>query len=518
MTEIDYEKIGFKCGLEIHQQLDTKKLFCNCVSVLRKDEPDFIVHRKLHAVAGESGEVDVAAKYQASLDREFVYQGYDTTCLVELDEEPPHEINKEALKIALEISLLLNCRIIPLTQIMRKMVIDGSNTSGFQRTVLIAEDGYVETEEGRVGISAVILEEDAARIVAPQAYTKEAREPAKAGPEKFSEKIFTKGKKNERIYRLDRLGIPLVEVVTAPDVKTAEQAKNVSLKIGEILRSCNVRRGIGTIRQDVSVSIKGGERVEMKGLQKPELIISTIDNEIKRQIELVEKKKSVAEVRRGNPDSTTSFLRPLPGSARMYPETDLPLLKISRKMIDDAKKTLPKLREEIEEELKNRGLNQEMIKLILKQDRRSSIGSSSKEAKPKQNKLEEFKELLEIVDNPQLVAKTLLVFPKEIGSKIKIKNKLGKDILIFVLENFKKGKIKEGQIKESLERIAKGEEIHNAIKFHGIDLRDIEEKIMKLVKSKSGLSEKAYMGLVMKEFAGKVDGKTAIGIIKKYVG
>ena len=487
---MDYEKLGFKCGLEIHQQLDSRKLFCNCVSVLRRDEPDFIVRRKLHAVAGESGEVDVAAEHEMGKGKEFVYYGYDTTCLVELDEEPPHEINEDALGIGLQISLLLNCRVLPLTQIMRKMVIDGSNTSGFQRTVLIAENGFVEIDGERIGIDAVILEEDAARIV------------------ERTEK--------ETIYRLDRLGIPLVEVVTAPDVRTAEQARKVGLKIGEILRSCRVRRGLGTIRQDVSVSIKGGKRVEMKGLQKPDLIVSTIDREVERQIGLVKKGKSVAEVRRGNPDSTTSFLRPLPGAARMYPETDLPMLRISRKMIDEARKTLPKLRGEVEEELKGRGLSQEMIKLIFKQ-----------------NKLEEFRELLEIVGNPLLVAKTLLIFTKEIGSKIKIRHhrrtpkdfkkkslqgakKLDKDILVFVLENFKKGKIKESQIKESLERIAKGEEIHNAVKFQKTDMRDVEEKIMKLIKSKPGLSEKAYMGLVMKEFV--VDGKTAIGIIKKYVG
>ena len=103
---MDYGKLGFKAGLEIHQQLDSNKLFCNCPSVLRSDNPDFEIKRKLHLVAGESGEVDVAAKYQHSLDKEFVYQGYDTTCLVELDEEPPHEINPESLNIALEISLL----------------------------------------------------------------------------------------------------------------------------------------------------------------------------------------------------------------------------------------------------------------------------------------------------------------------------------------------------------------------------------------------------------------------------
>src|SRR3989344_5046701 len=117
---INYEEIGFKSGLEIHQQLDTHKLFCKCPSLLRKDGPDFEVRRKLHAVAGESGKVDEAAAYQASLNKEFIYQGYDTTCLVELDEQPPYEINQEALKIVLHISLLLNAEIIPITQIMRK--------------------------------------------------------------------------------------------------------------------------------------------------------------------------------------------------------------------------------------------------------------------------------------------------------------------------------------------------------------------------------------------------------------
>jgi len=474
MPEIDYKKIGFKSGLEIHQQLDTKKLFCECQSVLRKDEPDFIIKRKLNAVAGESGVVDVAAEYEKTKDKEFIYQGYDTTCLVELDEEPPHEINKDALKIALQISLLLNCKILPLTQIMRKTVIDGSNTSGFQRTVLIAEDGYVETEEGRVGISAVILEEDAARIV--------------------------ERKDKETIYRLDRLGIPLVEVVTAPDIKTPEQAKNVGLKIGEILRSCKVLRGIGTIRQDVSVSIKGGERVEMKGVQDLKLIVPTINNEIERQINLVKEKKSVAEVRRGNPDTTTIFLRPLPGSARMYPETDLPMLKISRDLINEVKKNIPRLRKDIEEELSHKGLNYEMIKLIFKM-----------------NKLEEFRELLEIVNNPQLVAKVLLVFPKEIEKKIKVRKKLGRDILVFILEKYKKGKINERQIKESLERIARGVDVSEAIKFEKEDLENVEEKIMKIIQSKPGLSDKAYMGLVMKEFAGRIDGKFAMEIIKKFI-
>ena len=330
--EIDYNKLKFKSGLEIHQQLDSHKLFCECPSVLRKDNPDFEVERKLHAVAGEAGEVDVAAQYQKSLDKKFVYQGYDTTCLVELDEEPPHEINQDALKTAVHIALLMNCKIVPITQIMRKTVIDGSNTSGFQRTVLIARGGYLETEKGKVGIDYIYLEEDAARIV-------------------------SRGKDKE-VYKLDRLGIPLVEVVTAPDIKDAEHAKEVALMIGDILRSCKVRRGIGTIRQDVNISIRDENRVEIKGMQDMKVFVKAIEKEVLRQKELSDKDNDSAgmEVRNVLPDATSEFMRPLPGSDRMYPETDLPFLKISRDFINEAKKTLPKLRSVEEEDLKKKGL------------------------------------------------------------------------------------------------------------------------------------------------------------------
>src|SRR3989344_7589074 len=119
-----------KCGIEIHQQLDSHKLFCHCPSVLRSDVAGFSIKRKLHAVAGESGAVDAAAKHEALRDRTFVYEGFDTTCLVELDEEPPQLINSEALATALHVALLLHCEILPVSQIMRKTVIDGSNTSG----------------------------------------------------------------------------------------------------------------------------------------------------------------------------------------------------------------------------------------------------------------------------------------------------------------------------------------------------------------------------------------------------
>jgi len=470
---MDYKKLKFKSGLEVHQQLDTHKLFCNCPSVLRSDEPDFIIKRKLHAVAGESGEIDVAAKYQASLNKEFVYQGYDTTCLVELDEEPPHEINKEALKIAVQIAVLLNAEILPMTQIMRKTVIDGSNTSGFQRSVMIAHSGYVETEQGRVGIEGIFLEEDAARPVSKS--------------------------EREVVFKLDRLGIPLIEIATSPDIKSPEQAKEVALHIGDILRSCKVKRGIGTIRQDVNLSINNGNRVEIKGVQDMKIFVKTIENEVARQM----KGNIKPEVRNALPDATTEFLRPMPGQARMYPETDLPLLKISRDFINEAKKDLPKLRSEIEKELKKQGLSHELIKMLFKQ-----------------KKLDEFRDLVKIVENPNLVGRVILVFPKDIASRENVKNideVLNKDIFVQIFEALKKKKISESQIKDVLIKVAKGENFNEAIKVEKEDVGVVEEKIMKLIKKKPGLSEKAYMGLVMKEFRGKVDGKSAMEIIRKYI-
>ena len=478
--KIDYKELGFKSGIEVHQQLDTHKLFCNCPSVLRKDEPDFTIQRKLHAVAGESGEIDDAAFYQASLNQNFFYQAYeDTTCLIELDEEPPHELNKEALKIALQASLLFHAKVLPITQIMRKTVIDGSNTSGFQRTVLIAKKGYIETTQGRVEIDTICLEEDAARIISKE--------------------------KNNSYYRLDRLGIPLIEIVTAPEIKSSEQAKEVALHIGEILRSCKVRRGIGTIRQDVNISIKSGSRVEIKGFQDPAMMVETIDKEILRQKNLLfQKKKLEKEVRNALPDGSTEFLRPMPGAARMYPETDLELLKISREMINDAKKDLPQLRKDIEGELKVRGLNEEMIKLLFKE-----------------HMLEDFKELDLVLGNPSLIAKLLLILPKEIASHSKreiseIRKILNRDVLIFVLESVKKKKIKEEQIKQVLERILGGEDAEKSILFES-DVDSIEEKIIKIIKDKPGLAVNAYMGLAMKEFSGKISGKEIAEIIKKHI-
>jgi Glu-tRNA(Gln) amidotransferase subunit E-like FAD-binding protein len=476
-----------KSGIEIHQQLDTHKLFCNCPSVLRNDEPLRIIKRRLHAVAGESGEIDSAAKYEALKNREFNYYFYDTNCLVELDEEPPYLINQEALKIALHIALHLNCEILSIAQIMRKTVIDGSNTSGFQRTVLIARNGYIDTQYGRVRIDGINLEEDAARGLTGS--SEESSEDLKIA--------------NQKIFKLDRLGIPLIEIGTAPDIKSAEQAKEVALFIGDVLRSCKVKRGIGTIRQDVNISISGHPRVEIKGFQDVKMFVPVIENEIKRQEENLKKDNLRSEVRNAKPDGTTEFLRPMPGSARMYPETDLPLLYITRDIINDAKNTLPKLRSDVRTEMRQSGLSEEMIKLM---------GDGEK--------FEEFKALLKIINDPNFVARVLLLIPKEIASHENIDSIdeiLTVDIIESVLRAVTQKKIEINDVKHVMEKIAKGKNFDEAIKLEKIDLSEIEAEIAEIVKEKPGLSIGGYMGLVMARFRGKVSGKDATEILNKLV-
>ncbi|MCC7571378.1 Glu-tRNA(Gln) amidotransferase subunit GatE [Candidatus Micrarchaeota archaeon] len=246
----------FKCGLEIHQRLDTHKLFCQCSSHESQDL-NIKITRKQYAVKSEMGETDQAVAYQAMQDKEYIYHVYENCCLVELDAEPPHDVNSESIEIVLQISKMLNCKPVDEINVMRKTVVDGSNTSGFQRTMVIATDGYVETSKGRVRIDQICLEEESAGIV--------------------------KRENNTAEYRLDRLGIPLVEITTAPDIIDPDHAVETAEKIGRMLRMTKVMRGIGTIRQDVNVSIPEGARVEMKGFQDIKEMKKVILNEIQRQ-------------------------------------------------------------------------------------------------------------------------------------------------------------------------------------------------------------------------------------------
>jgi len=264
MSEHDYEALGLVAGLEIHQQLDTaSKLFCDCPTALR--DPDEAVRtftRYLHPTRSELGEIDEAALEESKVDREFEYLAYDTTCLVEEDDEPPHRLDAEALEVALEIAQLLDMTPVDQAHVMRKIVIDGSNTSGFQRTSLIARDGIIETQAGLVSIDDLMLEEESAQRVAE----------TDTGTR----------------YSLDRLGIPLVEIGTGPDIRSPEQAREAAEYIGMLLRSTGaVKRGLGTIRQDVNVSIADGARVELKGVQRLDDIDDIVRLEVERQTSLL---------------------------------------------------------------------------------------------------------------------------------------------------------------------------------------------------------------------------------------
>jgi len=471
--EHDYKQVGLKAGLEIHQQLNTDKLFCTCPSILRSDQPQYEITRVLKPVVGETGVVDIAAKHEHEQNKEFTYQVFDTNCLVELDEEPPRPINQDSLAIALQIATLLNATIFPVSQIMRKTVIDGSNTSGFQRTVMIAHDGYIETRQGRVRIESIALEEDSARKV----HTSE----------------------DAKTYKLDRLGIPLVEITTYPDLKSAEQIKEAALKIGEILRSCDVKRGIGTIRQDVNISVKGSKRVEIKGFQDVKLFQKIIDGEITRQLECVKNNSCKNEVRNALPSGKTEFLRPMPGSARMYPETDVPLLKISRELLDNTKKNLPKLASEHKSFLQEYGLNEELIQAICKQ-----------------NKIEDFKILTNVSDNFELIAKMLTLFSKEIAkkeglSKKETEERFNAHLLEAILEKVDT-EITANEVKQVMQKIAQGKNLEEAFQKSNIDL---EGEVKKIIEEKPGLREGAYMGLIMQKFKGEVSGKAVSDILKK---
>ncbi len=286
--EPDYKKLGLKVGFEIHQELDTHKLFCNCPSKLREEDPAMHVRRRLRPTQSEMGEVDRAALAESVKGKGFSYQLYpDSVCLVELDEEPPHPVNGEALDITLEAAMLLNAGPVDEVHVMRKTVIDGSNTSGFQRTMLVATDGRLDVDGKSFKIQTVCLEEDAARKIGESAHLVD--------------------------YRLDRLGIPLIEIATGPDFHDPVSPAKAALYIGRLLRATDrMKRGIGTIRQDVNISIAKGARQEIKGVQELGLISVAIEREVQRQLALLEikdelKRRGAGRVDGGIVDVTEIF-------------------------------------------------------------------------------------------------------------------------------------------------------------------------------------------------------------------
>ena len=248
-----------KCGFEWHVQLDTNKLFCSCPSLLRDEGKEVEIKRSFKATMGEGGDIDVTARFEEGRGNNVIYEApLESSCLVEADEEPPHEINKEALRIGLEVANALNCKqVFNEIIFMRKVIIDGSNTSGFQRTALIAMNGNFKAKDKSIGIATINLEEDSARRVADEGET--AR------------------------FKLDRLGMPLVEIATELIETDEKELKEIAEEFGRFTRLFKVKRGIGTIRQDVNLSIEGGSRVELKGFQDIRHMDKVIVNEAERQ-------------------------------------------------------------------------------------------------------------------------------------------------------------------------------------------------------------------------------------------
>ncbi len=605
---MDYKKIGLKSGIEIHAQLDASKLFCECPSEIRDDQPDTVIKRRLRAAAGETGEIDIAAMHEAERGKEFIYQAYaDTVCLVELDEEPPHNANQEALNIALQIALLLKAKPVDKIQFMRKTVVDGSNTSGFQRTALIAKDGFIETSQGKVRIPTICLEEDAAKII--------------------------KRTHDYDVYNLSRLGIPLVEIGTAADIKSPEHAREVAEKLGMVLRSTKTKRGLGTIRQDVNVSIKEGARIEIKGAQDLRAIAKLVENEALRQKNLVDvskelkkglKGKEIAgekivditpelknseskiikkaeeisaaklkdfkgflgkeiqpgrrlgtelsdyakviggvggiihsdelpgygiketevqniekklnlgktdafvlvadkknktekatkaalrraemalsgvpeEVRKANPDATTSFLRPIPGASRMYPETDIPLITPD---IKDIK--LPKLRVDRASELKELGLGDDLANKIVKE-----------------NKDESLIELVNEFENlkPAFIAETIVSYKKELMKEKLDSEKIEKITeaqLKEIFSSLDKGKIAKQSVMEALKDTARGQEL-NLKKYELMSDEELKAGLKKIIAENKGMPLNALIGKAMARLRGKADGKKIVEELKRLI-
>ncbi len=607
---MDYQKLGLKVGFEIHQQLDTGKLFCRCPSRIVKDrKPDLVIKRLFRAVPGELREIDIAALFEETRAREVIYYCWDEVdCLVDIDEEPPHEADKDALLEALRIALAMHCEIPEILCVMRKTIVDGSVPSGFQRTILIGMNGWIEVNGKKIPIGTICLEEDSGR------------------------KIKEEG---ERVYfALDRLGIPLVEIRTDPVIQDPEEARKVAEYIGLFLRSFRVKRGIGTIRQDVNVSIEGGARVEIKGVQDLGLIPKIVEYEVIRQLSLLklkngllqrgltkeeirkeeikditsllqkwedkfskrllkegkilaikvpkfrglfnfeiqpgkrfgreladivvafglkglihsdeaekyfapEKVKEIKEklfcsdqdgfiliagpeervkrcflilkerlcqclegvpkeVRKANPDGTTTFLRPLPGAARMYPETDLPPIDPAE-LIEIAKVSIPEpIFEKIKRMASEYGVREEIIKALISKDREGV-----------------FEELVSISgEDPNLIAQLLLsidtLVKKDFG-----KFEFDEKIFIKTFSLFSAGKISKDNFYKAYWMLINGKSEDEVIKELGkIPLEKIKGEIEELIKKYGKDQINKIIGELIRKYGKRIDGRE----IFKYIG
>jgi glutamyl-tRNA(Gln) amidotransferase subunit E len=628
LQDIDFKKIGLKAGIEIHQQLDSKnKLFCDCSNSISEEKEEFSFLRKLRATQSEMGEVDRAALFEFEKGRTILYEGdHTTSCLVEMDEEPPHNLNQEAVDIALIISLILGAKPVDEIHVMRKIVIDGSNTTGFQRTCVISLDGSVVINGLEVPIQHVGLEEDAARKI---------------------EESDTLAK-----YRIDRLGMPLVEIATGPIIRNPKETEEVAYAIGRILRATKkVKRGLGSIRQDVNVSIKDGAIIEIKGVQKLYLLSKIVEFEAQRQLKLLEikdelkvrkadeqditdsfvdvshvfekttckvlkntliKKRHILavllkkfsgllglelgpnlrfgtelahraifwgkvgglfhtdelpkygitqeevnslkkemkaseedtvvfvadeyekatdglkavverakeafhgvpeETRGPNPDGTTRYMRPRPGSARMYPETDVPPTVLIKERISMIKKNLPPHPEKIIEEIMEKyKINEKLAEQLLDSDY-----------------LYLFEDIATKTDlSPSFVATVLTENIKSLERDGVPVDNLSENQIIEIFNEVNKGSTAKESVVEILEWLSKNRStVSQAINSLGlgmIDLDNLKRIISKNVEKQSelGLKDpkivfKKLMGSIMGEVRGKADAKTVSKLLKEEI-
>ncbi|MCK5107823.1 MAG: GatB/YqeY domain-containing protein, partial [Nanoarchaeota archaeon] len=380
---------------------------------------------------------------------------------------------QETLTTALQIAKMLNAKIVDKIQFMRKVVVDGSNVSGFQRTALIARDGHIEVDGIEIGIEVICLEEESAQAI--------------------------KRTSIEDTYNLSRLGIPLIEIATAPDIISPEHCKNVAAHLGMILRSTGkVKRGIGTIRQDVNISIQNTARVEIKGFQDLKSIPKIIDYEINRRIKILESGKQLEnEVRKAEPDFTTRFLRPMPGASRMYPETDVQIIEVTKE--DLSKIKIPELLESQISKLENKyKINNHLAQEIIKQRIDLEIFT---------NKYKNIK--------PEFIASTIIDTPKE----IKKRYSLDANILIHldpVLSKLNQNKITKEAVFEILLEYAQGKKPDYST-YQPISEKEIEKEIKLIISKNKNAPIGALMGQAMAKFRGKVDGKLVMQIIKKNI-
>jgi len=630
MDKLNYRELGLKVGLEIHQQLDTKhKLFCGCPTELsRQGTPHTELVRYLKVSKSEIGDVDPAAAYEIQKGRKIIYiapKGH--ACLVEMDEEPPHEVNREALTITVAIAKALNSDLIDEIQYMRKIVVDGSNTTGFQRTAIVAIGGHISVEGKHVGIQTIALEEDAARKLGE-------------GPG------YVK-------YNLDRLGIPLIEIATEPDIDDPELAMKVAASIGLLLRlTGRVKRGLGTIRQDLNVSIKGGVKTEIKGVSLLELIPKIVEYEAMRQLKLLEirdelrargvkegdiseeiidltdvlknsksrlvrralksgggvygillrgfkgilgievqpgrrfgtelsdyakawggvggiihsdelpkygitdeevlsiykalggdperdafvlvladKEKAYRalravierarhalvgiprETRGANPDGTTRYLRPQPGAARMYPETDVPPVRVDENLLKEAEKLMPPLPEEFLKTLEvKHGLGKELAKQLIWSD-----------------DLHTYLDIVETMPgiDRRFVASLLVIMLRGLRTEGVDTGNLGKDDIMGAIRLYHEGRVPKDAVAEILREKAQHPEkdlediASKYLKLSEDDVRKVVEDIVsKRIDKVRELCDRAFgmvMGAAMRELRGRAEGRLVATIVKETI-